>query len=166
MQSPETEIMQIHWNRSGKICEITSGETYFWRVLVIWNLCAPLEKENNKLSKIPGNNPETIVQVSILLPTHEHKYPEVKLEPAQNKSGPGILAGFQSARDLGQLPNNVIFNVTFRDSRCDNTYAPKSFTDAILDGVDVLFGPSCEYALGKQFSYHSSFDPKIQWAVQ
>ena len=116
----------------------------------------PLEKENNKLTKIPGNNPETIVQVSILLPTHEHKYPDVKLEPAQKKSGPGILAGFQSARDLGILPNNVIFNVTFRDSRCDNTYAPKSFTDAILDGVDVLFGPSCEYALGKQFSYHYS----------
>ena len=121
----------------------------------------PLEEEKNKLTKI-ANNPETIVQVSILLPTQEHKYPDVKLEPAQNKTGPGILAGFQSARDLGLLPNNVTFNVTFRDSRCDNTYAPKSFTDAILNGVDVLFGPSCEYALGKEFSYHSSFDPKIQ----
>ena len=120
------------------------------------------EEENSKLTKISNTNPQTIVQVSILLPTHEHKYPDVKLEPAQNKSGPGILAGFQRARDLGILPNDVIFNITFRDSRCDNTYAPKSFIDARFDGVEVLFGPSCEYALGKQFSYHSSFDPKIQ----
>ena len=122
----------------------------------------PLKEENSKLTKISNNNPQTIVQVSILLPTHEHKYPDVKLEPAQNKSGPGILAGFQRARDLGILPKDVIFNITFRDSRCDNTYAPKSFIDARFDGVEVLFGPSCEYALGKQFSYHSSFDPKIQ----
>ena len=86
-----------------------------------------------------------MVQVSVILPSN-HSYPV--LEPQHSRSGAGILAGFLAAEAQG-ISSNFLFNVTFRDSKCDNTYGPKSFTDAIVDGVDVLFGPSCEYALGK-----------------
>ena len=89
---------------------------------------------------------KTIVQVSIVLP-EKSRY-NVDLVPAQKRSGPGILAGFEEAKRRN-LTQDLVFNLTFRDSKCDNTYGPKSFTDAIVDGVEVLFGPSCEYALGK-----------------
>ena len=39
LQWPETEIKWICWNLIWKIREITVGN-FFWRVLVIWNLCA------------------------------------------------------------------------------------------------------------------------------
>ena len=80
--------------------------------------------------------------------TKEHKYKNIELEAAQKRAGAGILLGFQEAEKQG-LTNEILFNLTFRDSKCDRIYGPKSFTDAIVDGVDVLFGPSCEYALGK-----------------
>ena len=114
-------------------------------------------KESRKVSM--DTDPDKIVQVSILLP-HDYQIfvdswknstfekEEVELESAQNRTGPGILAGFQKAYDSG-LTNDIVFNLTFRDTQCDQIYAPKSFTDAILDDVDVLFGPACEYSLGK-----------------
>ena len=96
--------------------------------------------------KLAKNGPKRqMVQVSVILP-HNHSYPV--LEPQHSRSGAGILAGFLTA-ELQGISSGFLFNVTFRDSKCDNTYGPKSFTDAIVDGVDVLFGPSCEYALGK-----------------
>ena len=97
-----------------------------------------------------SNYSREIVQVAVLLP-NTYKYAELE-SIDQRRSGSGILAGFQSASDLG-LVNDVVFNVTFRDTQCDNNYSPKVFIDAMMDGVDVLFGPTCEYALGKhQFS--------------
>ena len=39
MQSPETEVMPICWNLKKKSWNHI-GWTYFWRVLVIWNLFA------------------------------------------------------------------------------------------------------------------------------
>ena len=45
MQSPETEIMQNCWNRSGKIREIIPGELIFGGFLVIWSLCVPQGKK-------------------------------------------------------------------------------------------------------------------------
>ena len=97
------------------------------------------------------------MQVSVLLPRN-HKYK--KLEVEQRRAGAGVLVGFQSAKNQGLLDSipvrnipekevSVYFNITFRDTRCDNVYGPKTFTDAIVSGVHVLFGPSCDYALGK-----------------
>ena len=40
MQSPETEIMQICWNQFWKNSWKHIRWNYFWRVLVIWHLCA------------------------------------------------------------------------------------------------------------------------------
>ncbi len=91
-----------------------------------------------------------VIQVSILLPATYH---DEFLEPAQKRSGPGILAGFQTAQDRG-LIDGLVFNLTFRDTKCNNIYGPKSFTDAIVDGVNVFFGPSCEYALGRPTYLH------------
>ena len=44
IQSPETEITQICWNRCGKIREMTSGKLNFGGFLVIWNLCSLLAR--------------------------------------------------------------------------------------------------------------------------
>ena len=99
-----------------------------------------------KLIPQPDPQEDKVVQVSILLPS-KHKF-STELEPAQKRSGAGILAGFESAEKRGLL-GDLHFNLTFRDTQCDNIYGPKSFTDAIVEGVHVLFGPSCEYALGK-----------------
>ena len=40
MQSPETEIMQICWNQFWKNSWKHIRGNYFWRVLIIWHLCA------------------------------------------------------------------------------------------------------------------------------
>ena len=96
----------------------------------------------NSLKK--GHNPE-VIQVSIVLPAN-YKFNRLGLEPAQERSGPGILQGFVEAEKRG-LTKDILFNLTFRDSKCDNIYAPKSFIDGIVDGVDVFFGPSCDLSL-------------------
>lgn len=93
-----------------------------------------------------------VVQVSIILPD-SYKY-AIELEPAQKRAGVGILVGFETAHRRGLLPQDVFFNVTFRDSRCDNIYGPKSLMDANLAGAHVLFGPSCDYGLGKNVTYY------------
>ncbi len=110
----------------------------------------------NEVTVDPNSN--ELIQVSVLLP-HYFKY-NVQLEAAQKRAGAGILQGFIEAdrRGLFELGagQQLTFNVTFRDSRCDNTYGPKSFTDAIVGGVHALFGPSCEYALGKKAKQQQS----------
>ena len=40
------------------------------------------------------------------------------------RAGPGVLAGLQEADRRG-LVSSVYFNISFRDSHCDNIYAPK-----------------------------------------
>ena len=110
-------------------------------------------KTNSQFQRLvpqPDPQKDKVVQVSILLPS-KTKF-STELEPAQKRSGAGILVGFESADKQGLL-GDLHFNLTFRDTQCDNIYGPKSFTDAIVEGVHVLFGPSCEYALGKNSFY-------------
>jgi len=86
------------------------------------------------------------VRVSVLLAN------ETSIEgllPTMNRAGSGVLRGFLEAERRGLLPDGAFFNVTFCDSRCHASYGPKCFTDSIIDGVDVFFGPSCDYSLGE-----------------
>ena len=92
----------------------------------------------------PGNT----VQVSVIL---ANETLIKNLQPRMETAGTAVLRGFQKAAEKNLLPENVAFNVTFRDSRCNIIYSPKAFTDAVIDGVDVLFGPSCDYSLGKNY---------------
>lgn len=101
-----------------------------------------------------ANQQRHVVQVSIVLPAKPTRI-KAELEPAQKKSAPGILVGFQEAEKRG-LTSDLIFNLTFRDSKCDQIYGPKSFTDSIVDGVHVFFGPSCDYTLGSYCVIYSS----------
>ena len=84
-----------------------------------------------------------IIKVSVLLPSNDSLVPDVK------KAGAGIIQGLETARNRSLINENLKFKLTFRETKCNNIYGPKSFTDAVVEGVDVLFGPSCEYALGK-----------------
>jgi hypothetical protein len=111
----------------------------------------PPPDEKSSGSAIAKKGQSNVIQMSVILPAR-HELDSIELEAAQKRSGVGILVGLMEAKRRGLFSvsgNELIVNVTFRDSRCDNTYGPKSFTDAVVDGVDVLFGPSCEYALGK-----------------
>ncbi len=47
------------------------------------------------------------------------------------------------------LVSDLTFNVTFCDSRCDQSYGPKCLMDSILEDTQVIFGPSCDYSLGR-----------------
>ena len=98
------------------------------------------------------------IQVSILLPA-DYNSKEVikrgniseKLAPAQKRSGVGTLIGFQTIRDKNLIRDDIIFNITLRDSKCDETYGLKAFLEAYSDEVHVLFGPSCDYSLGREY---------------
>ena len=79
----------------------------------------------------------------MLLPSNDSLVPDVK------KAGAGIIQGLETAKNRSLINENLKFKLTFRETKCNNIYGPKSFTDAVVEGVDVLFGPSCEYALGK-----------------
>ena len=97
------------------------------------------------------------IQVSILLPATftdelEDEFENVTLAPAQKRSGIGTLVGFQTIRDKKLIRDDILFNITLRDSKCDETYGNKGFNDAYSDGVHVLFGPSCDYSLGNSYS--------------
>ena len=70
------------------------------------------------------------------------------LLPLMRYAGAGVLSGLEGAVARG-VAHGVYFNVTLRDSRCNNAYGPKSFTDSVRDGAQVIFGPSCDYALGE-----------------
>ena len=72
------------------------------------------------------------------------------LEPATERAGSAVLAGFQTAAERGLLDSRLFFNITLRNTRCDSGWAPKSFIDSIVEGVHVMFGPSCEFALGRK----------------
>ena len=96
------------------------------------------------------------IQVSILLPSNYKRFDDGNntiiseaLAPAQKRSGIGTLIGFETLRNQKLIRDDILFNITLRDSKCDETYGVKSFLDAYADGVHVLFGPSCDYALGK-----------------
>ena len=91
---------------------------------------------------------ENTVQVSVILPDNSTFQPYIK------KTGAGILQGFLEAQNRG-LTQGLNFQLTFRDSGCNSTFGPGSFNNAIFEGVDVVFGPSCEYSLGKKYlKYH------------
>lgn len=102
------------------------------------------------------------LQVSIILPSNT-TIPN--LEPSLDRLGPSILEGFREASRRKLLHPQMFYNLTFRDSRCDNSFAPKAFTDAIVEGVHVVFGPSCEYSLGKLYT-HTSFKAEQKRCVE
>ena len=85
---------------------------------------------------------KTVVQISVILPNN------ATYEASINKTGPGILQALDEAQNRG-LTRGLEFQVTFRDSRCNGVFGPGSFNNAVFQGVDVIFGPTCEYALGK-----------------
>lgn len=90
--------------------------------------------------------PNNTLQVSVILP-NKSDIPDIMA--AQRSAGMGILVGFQTASKRGLLSQGLYFNVTFRDSGCDITRSSWALFQAGLENVDVVFGPSCEYALGK-----------------
>ena len=104
------------------------------------------------------NQNKNVVQLSVILPDN------ATFEANINMTGPGILRGINEAKSRS-LINDVVFNVTFRNSGCNSTFGPGSFNNAVFQGVDVIFGPTCEYALGKKPNlyrfpfqeYHFSF---------
>ena len=83
-----------------------------------------------------------MVEISVILPNND------TFEASINKVGPGILQALNEAQNRS-LTNDLKFKVTFRDSGCNSTFGPGSFNNAVFQGVDVIFGPTCEYALGK-----------------
>ena len=89
------------------------------------------------------NQNKNVVQLSVILPDN------ATFEANINMTGPGILRGINEAKSRN-LINDVVFNVTFRNSGCNSTFGPGSFNNAVFQGVDVIFGPTCEYALGKK----------------
>ena len=92
------------------------------------------------------------IQVSILLPHIEDTDDDlfnVSLAPAQKRSGIGTLVGFRTIREKKLIRDDILFNITLRNSKCDSTYGLKAFLDAFAEGVQVIFGPSCDYSLGK-----------------
>ena len=68
---------------------------------------------------------------------------------AQKRSGMGLLVGFKTIREHNLVRDDIFFNITLRDSRCDSTFGQKTFLDAYSEKVHVLFGPSCDLSLGK-----------------
>ena len=104
------------------------------------------------------------IQVSILLP-HIEKHDDCTnlianddcLAPAQKRSGIGALIGFRTIRDFSTIfgfnktliRDDILFNITVRNTKCDITYGLKTFLDAFSEGVHVIFGPSCDLSLGK-----------------
>ena len=95
----------------------------------------PKEQDSRNFGK-------TVVQISVILPNN------ATYEASINKTGPGILQALDEAQNRG-LTRGLEFQVTFRDSRCNGVFGPGSFNNAVFQGVDVIFGPTCEYALGK-----------------
>ena len=71
------------------------------------------------------------------------------LASAQKRSGMGLLVGFQTIRDKNVIRDDIFFNITLRDSRCTSMYGQKTFLDAYTEKVHVLFGPACDFSLGK-----------------
>ena len=71
------------------------------------------------------------------------------LATAQKRSGMGLLVGFQTIRDKNLIRDDIFFNITLRDSKCHPMYGQKTFLDAFAEKVHVLFGPACDFTLGK-----------------
>ena len=71
------------------------------------------------------------------------------LASAQKRSGMGLLVGFQTIRDKNIIRDDIFFNITLRDSRCNSMYGQKTFLDAYTEKVNVIFGPACDLSLGK-----------------
>ena len=117
------------------------------------------------------------IQVSILLPHNFTKDVSKNLDlhgleslnnlaPAQKRSGIGTLIGFKTIREKNLIRNDILFNITLRDSKCDDTYGLKAFLDAFQDEVHVLFGPSCDYSLGKYSQVENSPEYLVLLALQ
>ena len=68
---------------------------------------------------------------------------------AQKRSGMGLLVGFQAIRKYKMIRDDIFFNITLRDSKCDSTFGQKTFLDSYTEKVHVLFGPACDLSLGK-----------------
>lgn len=65
---------------------------------------------------------------------------------------PVIELAEQKLRLQQILPENIKFKWTSYDDRCDASYATISAMDGYgMDCAHVLFGPACDYALGKFF---------------
>ena len=47
------------------------------------------------------------------------------------------------------IRDDIFFNITLRDSKCDSTFGQKTFLDAYTEKSHVLFGPACDLSLGK-----------------
>lgn len=94
--------------------------------------------------------------MSIILPSSSIILNEnnIELLPDQKRSGAAILVGFEAAVET--TATQLFFNVTLLDSKCDNSYVIKPFIDAMYPdstaaaGAHVIFGPSCEYCIGKR----------------
>ena len=110
---------------------------------VINSFLWPENAETTSSAQSDKNSESNIIKVSVLLPSNDSLVPDVK------KAGAGIIQGLETAKNRSLLNESLKFKLTFRETKCNNIYGPKSFTDAVVEGVDVLFGPSCEYALGK-----------------
>ena len=69
--------------------------------------------------------------------------------PSFVKVGPALKLAMEKVVQQQLLPGYQL-QLSFRNSRCSNIFAPHGAVDAYkLNEVHVFFGPSCDYALGK-----------------
>ena len=97
--------------------------------------CAPSDSKDKVLCVPvwpPGSEGGHQVDVTVLLPDNFYSNnqkrcipeTETRLQASYRRVGPAILAGFEEAARRGWL-RGISFNIEFRDSQCDNTFAPK-----------------------------------------
>lgn len=73
--------------------------------------------------------------------------------PSFAKVGPALKLAMDKVVQQQLLPGYRL-QLSFRNSRCSNTYAPYVAIEAYkLNEVHVFFGPSCDFALGKTIFY-------------
>lgn len=69
--------------------------------------------------------------------------------PSFTKVGPALKLAMNKVVQQQLLPGFRL-QLSFRNSRCSNIYAPYVAVEAYkLNQVHVFFGPSCDFALGK-----------------
>lgn len=95
-------------------------------------------------------NSPNLVQLNIFLPV-DGDANSTQWDGSQKRAGVGVLVGLEEAWKRRLLRSDLLFNVTFRDTRCDIGHAGKELIDSLNFGCDIFVGPSCEYALGKHF---------------
>ena len=78
---------------------------------------------------------------------------------------PVIDLAIESIKKQQIIPPFLKVSVTFYDDQCDASYATVSTMDGTSkDCGHVLFGPSCDYALGKSNFYSYILFKKIRQA--